>query len=79
MSEKQKKIVSNATPKWFKRMKMWQVITAVLTPIASGELLAFFAKIELPVWVHVTVGVCAVVTFYIKIFIKDVDGDGIID
>ena len=79
MSERQKRMVSNATPKWFKRMKFWNLVTAVITPVASGEIILLFSHVTLPVWVHSVVGVLAALSIYIKIFIKDVDGDGITD
>ncbi len=79
MSEKQKQAIRKAVPRWYKKMAFWKVATLILAPIASGELLLFFTKFELPTWVHITVGVCAVISFYIKLFVKDEDGDGVVD
>jgi len=79
MSEKQKQMISDHTPKWFRRMKFWNLVMAVLTPLSGGELVIIFAKIDLPAWVHVVAGVCALLTLILKGVIKDVDGDGLID
>lgn len=65
--------------KWYKKYNTWQTVIKVLTPIASGELLAFFINFELPHWVHIMAGSVAVVLFYLKIFVKDENNDGIID
>lgn len=71
--------MTNRVIRWYHRMKTWKVITAILTPIAGGEILVAFNHITLPTWVHVVVGSSAAILLYIKIFVKDVDGDGIID
>lgn len=65
--------------RWYQSMKTWKVVMAVLTPVASGEVLAFFAKVELPVWVHTLVGGSALLLLYVKIFVKDENNDGIVD
>lgn len=65
--------------KFWKRYNTWQTVIKVLTPIASGELIAFFAKFELPNWVHGIAGFIAVLLFYLKMFVKDENKDGIID
>ena len=65
--------------KFWKRYNTWQTVIKILTPIASGELIAFFVNFELPTWVHVFVGCIAVALFYLKMFVKDENKDGIID
>lgn len=65
--------------KWYQKYNTWNTVLMVLTPISSGELIAFFANIELPSWVHVVVGLCAGVVLYLKMFMKDENHNGIID
>jgi hypothetical protein len=65
--------------KWYKRVKTWKVVLGIITPIASGELLAFFADVVLPTWVHVAVGVAAILAFYLKMVVKDDNNNGIVD
>jgi hypothetical protein len=74
MSNEIKKVI-----RWYMKMKTWKVIFAILTPLASGEVIAFFTGVTLPSWVHVVVGVSAAFLLYAKLFIKDENNDGIID
>lgn len=65
--------------KWYEKYNNWKTIFLVLTPIASGELLAYFSNVTLPTWVHVLVGCCAVFMFFAKTFIKDDNNNGKVD
>lgn len=65
--------------KWYKKYNTWQTVISVLSPIAGGEVVAFFTGFALPTWVHVTVGFIAVALFYLRMFAVDKNGNGIID
>lgn len=65
--------------KWHHKVNTWNKVIMYLSPIAGGEIIAFFANVELPKWVHVSVGVVAAVVFYLKLFNKDQNGNGIVD
>lgn len=71
--------MTNKVTRWYHRMKTWKVVTAILTPIATGEIIVAFSSVTIPTFVHVVIGVAALILLYIKIFVKDEDGDGIID
>ena len=65
--------------KWYKKYDTWNRVIAILTPIAGGEIVAAFANVQLPTWVHVVVGFSALALLVLKVFVKDEDGDGILD
>lgn len=65
--------------KWYKRYNTWNTVLMILTPIASGEILAMFAHIELPTWVHIAVGIASGLVLYLKMFLKDDNHNGIVD
>ncbi len=65
--------------KWYKKYNTWKTIMGILTPIAGGEVVAAFANVHLPAWVHVTVGFCALALLVLKGVVKDDDGNGILD
>ncbi len=67
--------------KWYKRAKTWKVTTAILTPIASGEVIVYFSNVELPTFVNVLVGASAIILLYVKTFNigKDDNQNGIAD
>jgi len=79
MSESQKQNITNHTPKWYRKMAVWKVVLAILTPLGGGELVLLFANVQLPAWVHVLAGTCAVFLLILKGIVKDVDGDGYVD
>ena len=65
--------------KWYKKYNTWNTVLMVLTPISGGEIIAFFSHVEIPVWAHAIVGVCAGLVLYMKMFMKDENNNGIID
>jgi hypothetical protein len=64
--------------KWNK-IDTWNKVIMVLTPIAGGEIVAFFNNITLPNWAHALVGISAAAVLYLKMFVKDEDRNGIVD
>lgn len=74
MSDEIKKAV-----RWYRKMQTWTMIFAILTAIAGGEAFSYFAKIELPAFVHYIVGTCGALLVILKLIIKDVNNDGIVD
>ena len=64
--------------KWYKKMKFWQFIMYIFTPIAitgEGAILALDGN---KLW-HIAVFAAVVITGYIKYMITDNNNDGIVD
>jgi len=65
--------------KWYQKVNSWNKVIMYISPLAGGEVLAFFANVDLPKWVHVAVGVITAFVFYLKMFNKDENKNGIVD
>lgn len=65
--------------KWYQKYNTWNTVLGILTPIAGGELAAAFAGVQLPAWAHSIAGFCALAVIVLRVVVKDVDGNGIID
>ena len=65
--------------KWHWKVSSWNKVIMYLSPIAGGELAAFFTNYALPAWAHAVFGIAATIVLYLKMFVKDENKDGIID
>jgi membrane protein YqaA with SNARE-associated domain len=65
--------------KWYHKVNTWNKVIVWLSPVAGGEILALFANVPLPNYVHVIFGCIAAFVFYLKMFVKDENKDGVID
>ncbi len=78
MSDKQKQMVSKLTPKWYKKMKVWQVVILVITPMAAGGEAAIYLTEANPA-LHGAVIVTGILLAVIRYTVKDENNDGIVD
>jgi hypothetical protein len=65
--------------KWYQKVNSWNKVIMYISPLAGGEVLAFFTNFALPAWVHAVFGVSATVVLYLKMFVKDENKNGVID
>lgn len=65
--------------KWYEKYNTWRTVISVLTPLATGEIAAFYGAITLPEWFHYIAGTAATLVLFVKLVFTDANNNGIVD